>query len=244
MRLKLIACNVFQREACHLLADTPHVVDPEFLDLGAHVHPARLRALLQERIDAADAADASYDAVVLLYGLCGNAVVGLRAGRTPLVLPRAHDCATLLLGSRERFARVFGDCPSRPFLSAGYLERGSASVRPPGSLSADAASTYEDWVEQYGEDNARYLWDTLYAPQDDHPTLFIDTPAVRHANLEAMLQAAPRNDGRPFEFVEGGLGMLRQALHGDWPDEDFLRVDPGRRIEGVWDSETVVRAAD
>ncbi len=244
MRLKLIACNVFQREACHVLADTPHVVDPDFLDLGAHIHPARLRNLMQERIEAADNATIPYEAVVLLYGLCGNAVVGLRAGCARLVIPRAHDCATLLLGSRSRFADIFGECPSRPFLSAGYLERGSESVRPPGSHSADEASTYEAWVEQYGEDNAQYLWQTLYEPQDDLPTLFIDTPPVRHADLEPRLAATPRNDGRPIERIEGNLRLIRQAIHGDWPEADFLHVPPGQRIEGVWDAETVLRAAE
>ena len=106
MRLKLLCCNVFQREACHCLVRTPHVIDVEFVQLGEHDRPDMLRTTLQTLIDRADAADPAYDAILLLFGLCGNATVGLRAGRTPLVMPRAHDCATVLLGSRAAFRQA------------------------------------------------------------------------------------------------------------------------------------------
>ena len=47
MLLKLIACNVFTREACLAVSESPHVVDLEFTELGEHVHSDTLRALLQ-----------------------------------------------------------------------------------------------------------------------------------------------------------------------------------------------------
>ncbi|MCS7049718.1 MAG: DUF1638 domain-containing protein, partial [Verrucomicrobiae bacterium] len=111
MRLKLISCNVFQREVCLCLSTTPHVVDVEFTELGEHANSAGLRRFLQSKIDATEASGKPYDAVLLLYGLCGNATAGLRARSRPLVLPRAHDCCTILLGSKERFAEYFKDAP-------------------------------------------------------------------------------------------------------------------------------------
>ena len=129
MLLKLISCNVFLREACWAIAHSPHVVDPEFFELGLHQQPDSLRETLQERIDATERSAKEYDAILLLYGLCGNATIGLSAGRIPLVIPRAHDCCTILLGSKQRFQEHFGENPSQPFGSVGYQERGNYFVR-------------------------------------------------------------------------------------------------------------------
>jgi hypothetical protein len=59
-----------------------------------------MSARIQESIDRVD--PARHEAVLLGYGLCNNGVVGLHAP-VPLVISRAHDCITLLLGSRERY---------------------------------------------------------------------------------------------------------------------------------------------
>jgi len=82
------------------------VVDARFLSKGLHDRGARvMRAGLQAAIDEAEADAEKYDALALGYGLCGNGLAGLEARSVPLVLPRAHDCITLLMGSRiERYS--------------------------------------------------------------------------------------------------------------------------------------------
>jgi len=242
MQLKLISCNVFQREACLCLARTPHLVDPEFIELGAHANPARLRTKLQERIDAADAGGVAYDAILLLYGVCGNAGVGLAARRSPLVIPRAHDCATILLGSRARFAEVFGDNPSRPFSSVGYLERGSESYRAEGGVWGDGNNTYEDFVEKYGEDNARYLWQTLHPQGEDTSAIFIDIPETSREGVEERARERLAAEGRTLRPATGSLALIRRLLDGDWSEADFLVVPPNHTTRGVYDLETVLRA--
>ena len=57
MRLKVMACEVFTREICYCVAQSPHVIDLEFTPKDAHDKPERLRTLIQERIDAAHASD-------------------------------------------------------------------------------------------------------------------------------------------------------------------------------------------
>lgn len=89
MLLKLIACNVFMREACWCIARSPHVIDVDFFELGEHMQPTRLKAALQAKIDEASRSAKNYDAILLLYGLCGNAAVGLQARSIRLVIPRA-----------------------------------------------------------------------------------------------------------------------------------------------------------
>ena len=89
MVLKLIACEVFYREACLCVATAPHRVDIEFTAKNAHEQSDKLRSLVQSKIDAAEASDVAYDAILLGFGLCGNGVLGVGAKKTRVVLPRA-----------------------------------------------------------------------------------------------------------------------------------------------------------
>ena len=79
MYFKLIACDVLTREAGYCIARTPHTVDVEFTEKGQHEDSDRLRHLLQEKIDSTAETGKPYDAVLLAYGLCGNATAGLHA---------------------------------------------------------------------------------------------------------------------------------------------------------------------
>ena len=134
MRIKLIGCEVMFREICHLVARSGHQVDIEFLPKGLHDQKsAVMRARLQERIDAVSAAD--YDAIVLAYALCGNGLAGLEARAIPLVLPRAHDCIALFMGSRHRYQQYFDTHPGVYYKTSGWIERGEGPGGLPGQLA-------------------------------------------------------------------------------------------------------------
>lgn len=245
MRLKLLCCNVFQREACHCLVRTPHVVDVEFVPLGEHDRPDMLRASLQTLIDRADAVDPAYDAILLLFGLCGNATVGLRARRLPLVMPRAHDCATVLLGSRAAFRQHFGDNPSQPFGSIGYFERGNDYMlkRPTdGSVERDPA--YVEYVKLYGEENARYIWDEMHPPHMDKRAVFIAIPETANPELGLIekYRAQALAAGQEYVQLTGSLDLIHALITGKWHHEDFLTVPPGQQIVGVYDWDTIAQA--
>src|SRR6266540_6667413 len=99
----LVACRVLESEIGALLHDATHIVHREFFAIGLHDRPALLHAELAAAIARAEAVP-EVDVVVLVYGLCGLALVGLGPRRRPLIVPRAHDCLTLFLGSKERYA--------------------------------------------------------------------------------------------------------------------------------------------
>jgi hypothetical protein len=104
-------------------ANSPHIVDVALLERGLHDTPAALRQQLQAQIDAASGQ--GYQAVTLAYGLCGNATAGLVAREVPLVIPRAHDCITLFLGSRQRYNEEFQRIPGTYWYTQDYIERRS-----------------------------------------------------------------------------------------------------------------------
>ena len=242
MHLKLIACNVFQREACYCLARSPHVIDPEFTELGEHIRPEKLRSLLQAAIDRASASG-RYDAILLLFGICGNAGVGLRAGDIPLIMPRAHDCCTVLLGSRQSFKEHFGDAPSTPFSSTGYMERGDYFLRiEDGEAKVHYGDVYAEYVEKYGEENAKFIWEQMHPESENKRAVFIDIPEFADLGYDAQFREKAEAEGREYVRVEGNLRLICNLINGEWNELDFLTVPPGQRTEGVYDWEEIIRA--
>lgn len=252
MFLKVIACEIAFREICHLAAQSRNLIDLEFLTQGHHDRPAEGRAAVQERIDQVPAG--RYDAILIGYGLCGSVLPGLRAGHTPLVVPRAHDCITFFLGSKERYRERFEAQPGTYYFSSGWLEcrrrRGldgpalQGAFLPAGSAAA-SRKTFEEWVRKYGEEKARYLleataeWSSHYS----HGT-WIDFDFLRPLNLVDQVREICARQGWQFEEVKGDLGLLRRWLEGEWSEGEFLRVPPGRRIQATIDGRIIALEED
>ncbi len=258
-RYKLISCNVFQRELCAGLARQPGLVDPEFMALGLHEKPELLRTALQERIDAvSEASDAAavgtasswggaaekrYDAILLGYGLCGNGLAGIQARSIPLVLPRAHDCCTLLLGSRAAFLEHFGDSLSASWSSAGYIERGTTYFRSSDmGKSIGYGMEYEELVEKYGEENAAFVWETMHPVIEEPQLRFIETDETAGLGYAELMRKRAAEEGKEFVLYRGSSRLLYALIAGGWDEEEFLVVPPGATIEPSYDHDRIFTA--
>ena len=111
-RYALLSCEIIYREACLLAAEAENIVDVQFLPKGLHdMGQEKMSERLQEHITDLD--EKVYDAILLGYGRCNNGVAGLRTKKTPLVIPRAHDCITFFFGSRQAYEAYFNSHPAR-----------------------------------------------------------------------------------------------------------------------------------
>ena len=231
MRILLIGCEVIIRELCHAITRSPHVVDARFLSKGLHDLGARaMREGLQAAIDEVEARAEKYDAIALGYGLCGNGLAGVQARSIPLVLPRAHDCITLLMGSQSGFESYFQDHPGVYYRSTGWVERG-ADLEPMARNQTGMGFTKDALIEQYGEDNGKFLYEELTRYQRTYQQLtFIETGIEPDLRFENEARAEAVEKGWKFEKVRGDLGLFRRLLAGDWDDADYLVVPPGHRI--------------
>lgn len=245
-RFLAITCDVLARSVYLCAARSPHVVDVHLNRRGLHDDPPNLRSVLQARIDETGA---PYDAVLLAYGLCGGATAGLRAGRVPLIVPRAHDCITLFLGSRERYMAEFTGNPGTYWYVQDYLERsdeGSAFAGVGAVSDAAARTTYEEYVERFGEDNAAYLMEAMGAWRSHYDrAAYVDMGVAARSSAEVTEERA-RTDaerrGWDFERLAGELILIRKLIDGEW-DDDMLVLEPGQRLAMSYD-EQVIRAED
>ncbi|MCD8349033.1 MAG: DUF1638 domain-containing protein [Planctomycetaceae bacterium] len=243
---KLLSCEVMRDEVEWLLGQTGlrDSIEVEFLEMGLHQRPERLKAELERRITACEGL--GYDAIMLMFGLCSNAVTGLRApADSRLVLPRVHDCISVYLGSTRRYMTEHAAEPGTYWFSRGFLHRSDGVAWEDGGLGADFGGVDEDgqrlsvpelrarYIEEYGEDNADYLIEVLvdswkanykravYLEWSDYPGRAEDRDTVqRHAD----------KSGWEFYSMPVDLRLLEGLLAGRWSPEEYMVVGPGERL--------------
>ena len=238
MRLRLIGCEILYRELCWAVAHSIHQVDVEFLPKGLHDMGGKTMAgELQKVVDAVPAG--VYDAIVLGYGLCGNGLAGVEARQTPLILPRAHDCIALLMGSRAKYETYFNDHPGTYYRSTGWLERGKG-LQQLTHATTGMDGTLEQMIEKYGEDNGRYLYEELTRYRSQYQQLtYIATGLEPDTRFEDEARAEAAERGWSFEKYEGDTVLLRRLASGDWEGGDFVIVRPGERLAASYDGQII-----
>lgn len=244
LSLKVLACEIAQREIGFAAAPSPHLLDLEFLPVGHHDEPRSGQRDLQARIDAAPAG--RYDAILIGYGVCSAMIAGLTSRQTPLVIPRAHDCIALFLGSKERYERLFKACPGTYYFTAGWLEFPQRKTLRTGGLNAfrEAAddvgnqtlpfgleNSLAELTAKYGEENARYLLEVTQSWADHYERgALISFDCTAPLGLRDKVERVCQKRGWRFEEMAGDLDLLRRWLAGSWDAREFLIVPPGQSV--------------
>jgi hypothetical protein len=218
--VKVLACPVLRDLIEPRLAGTETSV--VYLDYGLHVQPKRMAPSLQKELDALE----EPSLVLIGYGLCGNGLEGLEAGRHTLVIPRADDCITILLGSHQAYARAQQDHPGTYYLTRGWLEVG-----------ANPLAEYQALVERFGRENADHVVDALFGSYTSLCLLAstdADLAACR-AEAREIADFCSKRWGMSYQERIGSDLLLRGLL--DAPQrmgslgEDFVVVPPGGRVK-------------
>lgn len=248
MLIKLIACEIAVREFCYVTARSKNIVDPEFLTQGYHDTPNSGRQEVQKRIEAVP--NGKYDAIVLGYGLCSTILAGLRTPHTKMVLPRAHDCITFFLGSKERYQQCFDANPGTYYYTCGWLEctrrRASQGQEGPGVLfpaQGGISAAYEQWVKKYGEEKAQYLLEVMgeWTAGYTHGTL-IDYEFTKSLALRDQVSRICGERGWQFSELEGDLGLFQRMVDGDWRENEVLVLEPGQQVVQTFDGGIIAAA--
>lgn len=211
-RVKVIACATVIEE---MLPRMPVEMARQALDFGLHLHPEQLTVALQEAIDASH----GFDTILLGYGMCSKAVVGLRATTASLVIPRVDDCIAIFLGSRDAYRDESRREPGTYYLTKGWIEVGDSPFEEESRLAA-----------KYGEKQAiRMIGLTL---RNYKRVAFIDTGAYDLEHCRAYARRAAERFNLQYEELKGAPSLVEKLLFGPW-DEECVVVPLG----GVVDAE-------
>ncbi|MCD8018121.1 MAG: DUF1638 domain-containing protein [Clostridiales bacterium] len=151
MKTALIACQTIEREIEQIVAEYPRDIDiaPIFyVPSGMHHTRDRLQEAVRGEMRRLD--DLHIDRLLLCFGLCGNMADDLETGDYETVMPKTHDCITLLLGSAERRNEL--DKKQRSYyLTEGWLQ-GEANLH----------RQYKEAVDRYGQAVADSIYEQIF----------------------------------------------------------------------------------
>lgn len=207
---KVIACATVIEEVLPLL---PEDMTYEVFDFGLHLTPEKLRNKLQEAIDAASA---EADTIILGYGLCSMAAVGLKATRCTLVIPRVDDCIAIFLGSRAAYQKQFGQEPGTYYLTKGWIE-----------VNDTPFAEYERLVEKYGPEQADRMMKLVL--KNYTRLAFIDIGHYEQERYHAYARRTAERFDLRYEEIRGSTALVEKMLYGPW-DDDFVIARPGETI--------------
>ncbi len=208
----VLACATVMEEMLPLL---PPDVSYQVLDFGLHINPTNLKNALQQAIDAAAAQGAA--TVILGYGLCSMAVLGLRANGCTLVVPRVDDCIAIFLGSARAYKEQASAEPGTYYLTKGWLE-----------VADTPFDEYDRLAAKYGARKAEWVIREMIK----HYTRLALIDTGRQADLDRyrdLARGLAERWGLRFEEIQGSSALVRQIVAGPW-DGGFVVVPPGGTI--------------
>jgi hypothetical protein len=237
MRLKLVACKVLQREAYLCASRSTNMVDVIIMPQGLHNEPEKLRTEVQKAVDeTVDIHNRPYDAILLGYGLCSNGIDGLVA-KIPVIVPRAHDCITLLLGSMEKYKEYFDSHRGVYWYSPGWIEHN----QQPGKERYE--KTLEEYRQKYGDENARYLMEMEQGWMKEYGwATYVDWGFANADEYKKFTRQCAEYLNWVYDELKGDWKLMQKLVDGDWDAKLFLRVEPGQRIISDLTDPRLVRA--
>lgn len=213
MATELLYCETLENElqaaiqACSFQGTTRKV------ESGLHNTPEKLTRRLQEELDRTAP---EISRVLLGFAFCGNALAGVRTGNFELIIPRADDCITLLLGSYRRRMQIQNESAAY-FLTEGWM-KGEKNIW----------REYCHTVERYGEKRADAIFRMMLAHY--HRLLVVDCGVSDMEKLRAQTEKVAAGLKLQHEIIPGTLDFLTRLLCGPWDEADFLVIPPQTEI--------------
>ena len=207
---RIIACATVIEEMLSLI---PHGMTYQILDFGLHRNPEALKRALQDAIDASLPA---IETIILGYGLCSQAVVGLRANGCRLVVPKVDDCIAIFLGSNQDYKRQTRAEPGTYYLTKGWIEAGDGPFEE-----------YDGLVERYGQEKAEWLMEKML--KNYTRLALINTGQYELERYRDYGRNTAARFGLRYEEIPGSTALVAKMLNGPW-DDDFVIVHPGETI--------------
>src|SRR5512136_3315990 len=174
-----------------------------FLEQSLHRTPQKMPSAVQEEINKAANGDDDY------------IVLGIRPIRQPLVIPRAHDCISLFLGSTKRYQEEHEKEPGTYYLTKGWIEEGKSPI-----------GIFQEYCQRYDKETAE--WVIREELKNYTRIVLVDMGAEAEALREHAKENARFLHLR-YEEIRGSLVFFEKMLQGCW-DKDFIILKPGEEV--------------
>jgi hypothetical protein len=206
----IVACKTLAPEIDLVMRRRSIAMPVTFVESGRHIRPDKLRDCIQEGIDSVPAGRT----VLLVFGFCGNSMVGVQSGSHVLVMPRVADCIPIFLGSRKT-REEYGLYTY--FYTKGYLESESNIVRD-----------YEGLLKKYGEKRSLRVVREMMRRYKN--IAVVDTGAFDPGELAEKVAPLAEIIDVSVSVVPGNLRIIDTLLAGEWGNDEFYIIPEGSEV--------------
>lgn len=210
-KIKIIACASVIEE---MLPFLPEDYKYEEVESGLHLNSEKLKNAIQCLID--DSAG-EFEKIILGFGLCSMAAVGLSSKDCTLIAPRVDDCIGLFLGSQESYKEQLEKEHGTYFLSKGWIDAGATLV-----------DEFKQTEERMGKEAADIVREKML--KGYKRLAFIDMGHENQEGYRSFSKDAADELGLYYDEIQGTTSLLKKMIFGPWDDKDFIVAAPGRKI--------------
>jgi hypothetical protein len=200
----IVACRTLAPELELVMGRRGIAMPVTLVESGRHAWPDKLRDCIQESVDSVPAGKT----ILLVFGFCGNSMVGVKSRSHTLALPRVADCIPLFFGSR---AKREAQGIYTYFYTKGYLESESNIVMD-----------YERVLKTYGEKRCRRVMEEIMKHYKN--IAVIDTGAFDTAEVKEKIAPLAELINVPLSVAPGDLRLIEALLAGEWNNDEFLVI--------------------
>jgi len=209
-RTIVLACATVIEE---MLPIIPPEMHHEVFDFGLHINPQKLKETLQAAINEVKE---DIDTIILGYGLCSQAMIGIKSERCTVVVPRVDDCIAIFLGSLDKYKQQTKNEPGTYYLTKGWIEVGDTPFKE-----------HEETIKRYGEKRAEKIFRIMMA--NYKRLALINTRQYEIDKYREYTQNTAQKFNLRYEEIQGSNDLIVKMLNGDWAEE-FVVVGPGEAI--------------
>ncbi len=210
MKKAFIGCGIIKKELESLLNKRNNEYDAFWLDEELHNHPDRLKEELQRKIDELD----GYDVIVISFGLCGNALLGITATHCDIVYPAVDDCIEGMMCNNCKLAELR---KNSVFVSRGWLStRGGFNYE------------YNRAVERYGQQRAEKIYKTLY--NNYRNVVYMKIEETPEADKREAAESMAERLQLDLLYEAADTKIYEQLLAGDEDGNRIKRLKKGNTL--------------
>lgn len=212
MKTLLLACEVLRPELEMLAAELTDPPEFQFLEQRLHDYPDKLRATVQERVDAFEQDNKGEERIKIIfgYGLCGRGL---------------HDCIPLLMGCGQKEAGASSREGVTYWLTPGWLQ----SFLIPFYL--EAHKRFALYAAKFGEVKAA----RMMKAEKSNLSAYKKACHIRWPEMGETWVADARKVAGEMELeyseIAGRADYLRKLLAGGEDPELFLHLQPGETLD-------------
>jgi hypothetical protein len=214
--LGVVACDVVKNEILRVMEVKKDDKTPfSFLEYALHEKPKGMPSAILSEVNAI--CNRGAGSVALGYGLCSNGTVGV-SSKNGLIVPRCHDCLSMLLGSPKRYYKVFNELKGTLFLSDGWFRNG-------GDLLTALETKY---IPRLGE---RLAWKGMRLEVANYKYIgLINNGLGDIAHMRKRGKESAAAFEKEYIELDADLGYFEKLLYGPRDKDDFISLDPSETV--------------